>query len=258
MSFLSLSFTVAFVVFAIVLSVWMKLGLQRDMVISAVRATVQLLVVGYVLKFVFRMDNAAFIVLMLALMVGVATQNASRRGRQIGGKGKSRIWWRVLVAISVTELVTQGFLLALHIIDPTPRYIIPVSGMIIGNAMIVCGLSLNRLQSEAVSHRQEILTVLSLGGTPKQSIQPYVKQAVRASMLPTIDSTKTMGLVQLPGMMTGLIIGGADPIQAVRYQILIVFAILASAALTSVVLALLTYPCLFNEHGQLLIYERAG
>lgn len=252
MSFLTLSFTVAFVALAIALSMWMKLGLQRDMIISAVRATIQLLVVGYVLNVVFKLNDPIFIVLMLALMVGVATQNATKRG-----KGLKGVWWRVLVAICTTEVVTQGFLLSLHIIHATPRYIIPVSGMIIGNSMIACGLALNRLQSEARNHRHEILTVLSLGGTPKQSAMPFVKQAVRASMLPTIDSTKTIGLVQLPGMMTGLIIGGADPIQAVRYQLLIVFSILASAALTSIVLAFLTYPCLFNEYEQLVVQQSA-
>lgn len=252
MSFLTLSFTVAFVALAIALSMWMKLGQERDMIISVVRATIQLLLVGYVLGAVFKLRDPVFIFLMLALMVGVATQNATRRGRNLHG-----VWWRVLVSICTVEVVTQGFLLSLHIIHATPRYIIPVSGMIIGNSMIVCGLALNRLQAEAMTHRQEILTVLSLGGSKKQSIMPFVKQAVRASMLPTIDSTKTIGLVQLPGMMTGLIIAGANPIVAVRYQLLIVFAILASAALTSIVMAFLTYPCLFNDYEQLIVTETA-
>ena len=106
--------------------------------------------------------------------------------------------------------------------------------------MVVSGLLLNRLQSETLSHKQEILTILSLGGTPKQAVFPYVKQSVRVSMIPTIDSTKTMGLVQLPGIMTGLIIAGADPIQAVRYQLLIVFSFLASAVMTSIVLGFLS------------------
>lgn len=248
MSILTLSFTLAFVAFAMMLSMWLKLGLHRDMLVSAVRATIQLLVVGYILSFVFRVNDPVFIVLMVALMIVVAAQNASKRGKGIPG-----VWWRVMIAIATTEVVTQGFLLALHVVPATPRYIIPVSGMLIGNAMIVAGLALNRLQSEAHSHRQEIVATLALGGSPRQSIMPFVKQALRASMLPTIDSAKTMGLVQLPGMMTGLIIGGANPIEAVRYQLLIVFSIIASAALTSIVLGFLTYPCLFNDHEQLLI-----
>ncbi|MEB3101421.1 ABC transporter permease [Ferviditalea candida] len=83
----------------------------------------------------------------------------------------------------------------------------------------------------------------------------YVKQSVRASMIPTIDNTKTMGLVQLPGMMTGLIIAGTDPIQAVRYQLLIVFSFLASAVMTSIVLGFISYPGLFNEYQQFVLAE---
>lgn len=247
MSFLTLSYTVAFVLGAVLLSLWLKLGLERDMVVSAVRATIQLLVVGYVLNAVFHAQRFVFVVLMIALMVGVATQNASKRGQGLPG-----VWWRVLIAIATSEVLTQGFLILVHVIQPTPRYVIPVSGMLVGNAMIVAGLALNRLRAETDSHRQEIIAVLALGGSPKQSVMPYVKQALRASMLPTIDSTKTMGLVQLPGMMTGLIIAGANPVQAVRYQLLIVFMIIASAALTSIVLGFLTYPRLFNRYEQLV------
>jgi putative ABC transport system permease protein len=125
--------------------------------------------------------------------------------------------------------------------------------MIIGNSMIVSGLLLDRMRAEARARRDEIRLVLSLGGTPKQAAASVLRGAVRASMIPTIDSTKTTGLVQLPGMMTGQIIAGADPIQAVRYQILILFAILAAAALTSIILGLLAYPSLFNRYQQLVV-----
>ncbi len=246
MSIATLSFTLAFVALAVFLSLWLRLGLERDMIVATIRSTIQLLIVGYVLKVVFALQDPIFIVIMVTLMIAVATQNASKRG-----KGISKIWWRVAIAIGTTEIVTQGLLLGLLVVPPTPRYVIPISGMIIGNSMVASGLFLNRMQSEARGHRQEILTILSLGGTPKQSIMTHVKQSMRASMLPTIDSAKTMGLVQLPGMMTGQIIAGADPIQAVRYQLLIVFSIIASAALTSITLGYLTYPRLFNEYEQL-------
>lgn len=248
MSFLTLSFSLGFVVISFLLSLWFRLGLERDIVIATIRSTIQLLIIGYVLKAVFHLNDPIFIVLLVALMIGVATQNASKRGKWL-----PHSWLRILIAILTTEVVTQGLLLGLHVIAPTPRYIIPISGIIVGNAMVSSGLLLNRLLSETTSHRQEIMTILALGGTPKQAVFPYLKQAVRASMIPTIDNTKTMGLVQLPGMMTGLIIAGADPIQAVRYQLLIVFAILASAVITSIVLGFLSYPGLFNEYQQFVL-----
>ncbi len=250
MSLFTLSFTLGFVVIAFFLSMWFKLGLQKDILIAAIRATIQLLIIGYILKVVFHLQDSLFSILLIALMIGVATQNASKRGKWL-----PHAWIRVLIAITITEVVAQGLLLGLKVVAPTPQYVIPISGMIVGNAMVASGLLLNRLHAETSSHRQEILTILALGGTPKQSVYDYVKQAVRASMIPTIDNTKTMGLVQLPGMMTGLIIAGADPIQAVRYQILIVFSILASAVITSIVLGFISYPGLFNEYQQFVLSE---
>lgn len=248
MSLLTLSFTLAFVALALILSLWQRLGLERDIAVATIRVTVQLLVVGYILKAVFTLADPVFILLMIAVMLAVAAHNAAKRGQGLPGPG-----WRVLAAIALTEVVTQGFLLALRIVPPTPQYVIPISGMIIGNAMVASGLFLNRLRAEAETRRDEILLLLSLGATPKQAVLPVLKSAVRASMIPTIDSTKTTGLVQLPGMMTGQIIAGADPVQAVRYQLLILFAILASAALTSITLGFLTYSGLFNAHQQLVL-----
>ncbi|MCL6632817.1 MAG: iron export ABC transporter permease subunit FetB [Alicyclobacillus herbarius] len=245
MSLWTLSLTLAFVVGAMLVSLWQRLGLERDMVVATVRATIQLLIIGYILKFVFHVDNIALTAAMVTLMTCVAADNAGRRGRGLAGR-----FWRPFAAIAATEVLTQGFLLVAHVIPPKPSYIIPISGMIIGNSMVASGLFLNRLRDEAKSRRPEVLALLALGANPKQASRRVLKAATKASMIPTIDSAKTMGLVQLPGMMTGQIIAGADPIQAVRYQLLIVFAIIASAAITSIVLGFLTYSRLFNRHWQ--------
>ncbi len=246
MSLVTLGFTLSFVFLAMLLSSWQKLRLEKDMIIAVVRASIQLLAIGYILKFIFRSHNLIFTLLMLCLMIGVAAQNASRRGR--GMKGA---FWAVVVAITATEVATQCILLVFHVTPLKANYVIPISGMIIGNSMVVSGLFINRLLAEVGGQRQRILVWLSLGAKPRLAVSTVLSEAVKASMIPTIDSAKTMGLVQLPGMMTGQIIAGADPIQAVRYQLLIVFAIIASAALTSLILALLLYPRLFNDRLQL-------
>ncbi|MCL6517364.1 iron export ABC transporter permease subunit FetB [Alicyclobacillus sp.] len=245
MSLWALAWTLVFVATAMGLSMWRRLGLEKDMLIAAVRATVQLMAIGYVLKFVFRVDHAALTSAMVLLMSAVAADNASRRGQRLAGR-----FWRVWMAVMSTEIVTLGFLLASRVIPFQPAYVIPISGMIIGNAMVASALFLNRLRGEAQARRDEMMVLLTLGATPRQASRHVVKAAVKASMIPTIDSTKTMGLVQLPGMMTGQIIAGADPIQAVRYQLLIVFALIASAAFTTMVLGALTYGRLFNEYLQ--------
>lgn len=248
MTFLSLSFTLLFVVAALVLSMWLKLGVERDLVVATIRSVVQLLIVGYILKFVFASHVTLFILAMVALIVGVATWNARSRAKSIPG-----VIWPILVGLLVTEIVTQGVLLGIGVVPFQARYVITISGMIVGNSMVAAGLLLNRLQREVVSGQAEITTVLALGGSPKQAIYPHLKQAIRAGMIPTIDSTKTTGLVQLPGMMTGQIIADADPIQAVRYQLMILFCILAGSAITSIVIGFLTYPKLFTKYQQLMV-----
>lgn len=245
MTYATLSLTLIFVLIPLLLSKTLKLGLEKDTIIATVRSIIQLLAVGYILKFVFESDSIVYMLLMITLMVVAATLNARKKGRGIPG-----ITWKIAVTLIIVEVVVQGVLLGLHIIPATAQYIIPISGMMIGNAMVLSILFLNRFKAEVDAHENEIELILSLGGTPKQAIHLYLTNAIKASMIPTIESQKTIGLVQLPGMMSGQIIGGADPIQAVQFQILIIFALLTCATLSSIILGLLVYPTLFNERMQ--------
>jgi putative ABC transport system permease protein len=242
MSILALGFTVVFIMITMLVSVWQKLGLERDIAVGTIRSVLQLLLVGYVLQFIFNNNHPLLLLLILSVMITVASLNAGKRG-----KGLQGITWRIALAIASTELMTMGLLLGLHIVKATPQYIIPISGMIIGNAMVVSGLFLNNMKREVESSKGEIETLLSLGATARQAIQDALKRSVKSSMIPTIDGMKTVGLVQLPGMMTGMIVAGADPVEAVRYQILIMFAFVSSAAITSILLSLLSYRQWFTK-----------
>ncbi len=223
-------------------SVWQKLGLEKDIAIGTVRSAVQLLAVGYILHFIFESQNTLFIIGIISIMILVAAQNAAKRA-----KGMEGIFWRIVLSIATMEILMMGLLLGLQIIEPTPQYIIPLSGMTIGNAMVACGLYLTQLKRESETARGEIETLLSLGANDRQAVQEVLKRSVKFSMIPTIDAMKTVGLVQLPGMMTGMIIAGADPIEAVRYQILIMFTFTSSSAITSMILSLLCYKKLFTK-----------
>ncbi|WP_107943741.1 ABC transporter permease [Metasolibacillus fluoroglycofenilyticus] len=247
MTYTALALTLIFVLIPLLLSKTLNLGLEKDTVIATVRSIIQLLVVGYVLKFVFDTEHFIYLLLMIVLMITVATLNARKNGKNIPG-----ITWKLAVTLIVVEVITQGVLVGFHIIPPTAQYIIPISGMLIGNSMVLAILFLNRFSAEIEAHEHEIELILSLGGTPKQAVHRHLTKAIKASMIPTIEAQKTIGLVQLPGMMSGQIIGGADPIQAVQFQILIVFALLTCATLTSIVFGFLIYPSLFNERMQLI------
>lgn len=247
MSITSLILMVIFIIIPIVISKSLKLGLEKDTVIAGIRSFIQLLIVGYILQFIFDKDNPIFMILMVVLIIGAATQNARKKGLSIPG-----ITWKLLLAYVSIELITQGILIGLKIIPATPQYVIPITGMVIGNAMVLSILFLNRFISEIQQNENLVKLILSLGGTPKQAIHKQLMTSIQTSAIPTIEQQKTIGLVQLPGMMSGQIIAGADPIDAVFFQILIVFILITSAVTTSVILGFLSYPTLFNSKKQLI------
>lgn len=247
MSYFTLSLTLIFVLIPLFLSKTFKLGLEKDTTIATVRSIVQLLIVGYLLQYVFNADNIIYMILMVVLMIGAATQNARKKGAAIKG-----ITWKLVVTFVFVEVLTQSILLGLNITPATPQYIIPISGMVVGNSMVLSILFLNRFTAEVETHQNETELILSLGGTPKQAINRQLIDSIKASTIPTIESQKTIGLVQLPGMMSGQIIAGADPVQAVQFQLLVLFLLLTTAVITSILLGYLSYPTLFNERMQML------
>ncbi|MFF2889054.1 ABC transporter permease [Paenibacillus sp. NPDC057967] len=252
MTLLALSCTLVFVFITMFVSFWKRLDLEKSIAIGSIRAAVQLLAIGYVLQYVFKTDHMAIIILIIVVMTAVATWNASRRGAGLRG-----VFWRIALTIAAMEAFMMLFLIGLNLIEPTPQYIIPLSGMTIGNAMIVAGLFTTSIKREVEASRGEIETLLSLGASSTQSMQGPMKRAVKFSMIPTIDSLKTVGLVQLPGMMTGMIIAGADPVEAVRYQLLILFSHTGSAAMTSMILSMLYQKLFFTPDARLRKIEKS-
>ncbi|MBN6186086.1 iron export ABC transporter permease subunit FetB [Aneurinibacillus sp. BA2021] len=245
MSTLATAATLSFVLIAMLLSLRLKLTLEGDMLVSTIRAIVQLLAIGYILEFIFSSNHPVFIVCVLLVMLLVAAHNSAKRG-----KGIPHVFIRVLFTITIVSAFTLGIMLAFHMIQWKPQSVIPIGGMIIGNCMIVSSLLLNQMRERSVVMREEILAALSLGATSRQASERLTRESIRAGMIPIIDAMKTVGLVQLPGMMTGLIIAGASPIEAVRYQLLIMFSYTAASALTSIILGFLIYPTLFTRAHQ--------
>ncbi|MEH7380152.1 iron export ABC transporter permease subunit FetB [Bacillus sp. JJ1533] len=247
MSTLALAIALIFVLIPIFLSKTFNLGLEKDTTIAVVRSIIQLFAVGYILKFVFETESLIYIFLMVVVMIVAATQNARKKGKAIKG-----ITWKIAATLIFMEVLTQAILLGFKITPATAQYIIPISGMVVGNSMVLAILFLNRFTAEVDTHQEQTELILSLGGTPKQAIHTQLITSIKASMIPTIESQKTIGLVQLPGMMSGQIIAGASPIQAVQFQLLVLFLLLTTAAVTSIMLGFLSYPTLFNQRMQFL------
>lgn len=237
-----LALAAALVFVAIGVAHWQRLGLAKSLFVGAVRAVVQLVAVGYVLVYVFAADRWWMVLLVLAIMLIAATVTATDR-RSKSSKTKDR--GALLRITGVALLLGAGLSLAyvseiVLRVTPwyEPRYLIPLFGMIAGNAMNGAALTAERLASEITAHRDAIEVHLALGASPARATAEPVRRALTAALIPTINGLMVVGLVQLPGMMTGQILAGQSPLLAVRYQIVIAFALAGATAITSTIVAL--------------------
>jgi putative ABC transport system permease protein len=235
------------------ISLALGLGLERRLAVASVRTIVQLLLIGLVLKWIFGARHWAAIVGLMLVMSTIAGISAVRRtDRRYPG-----IWLTSLTAVLASSWVVIAIALT-AIIPPSAwtgnaaQYAIPLMGMILGNTLNGISLGLDRLGDELTTRRGEVELRLTLGATRWQAAQPMVRTAVRTGMIPIINSMMVVGLVSLPGMMTGQILAGAEPMEAVRYQIVIMFLIAAGTALGTTGAVLLGYLCLFNHRHQFL------
>lgn len=231
---------------AVALSYRERLGLEKDLLVASLRAFVQLMAIGYVIDLIFGAEQPAWVVLMVLAMVAFATFTAARRARALPGA-----WWIMALAIGLATTVSLGLILALGIIDAAARYVIPIAGMIVGNSMTTASVTVVRLVEDSRDQRRTIEAALALGATPRQATESFIRRSVRLAMVPIIDSTKTMGLVFLPGAMTGMILAGADPVEAVKLQVVIMYMLTAATALSATAAALLAPRRLFTPQQQL-------
>jgi len=250
LSWQSLTMAGALVVLAIAVSRSFKLGLELDYVWASVRTVAQLLLVGHVLLWIFEQQQMLWVLLAFAVMLGAASITAARRGnRKLPGllvsSGLAMTIGCGVTVVAVAVMVVRA--------DPwwSPRYFLPLAGMIVGNSMNAAALTAERLVAEAVSRSSDIEELLALGATPRQASAGCMRVAIRAGMIPMINSMLTVGLVSIPGMMTGQMIAGADPSGAARYQILVMFMLAASTTMCAVILGTLLYRSLFNAQWQL-------
>lgn len=247
----SLFLSFALVLIAMAISQKEKLGLTKEIFWAVFRMGVQLVIVGYLLTAVFQIDSFWLTLASIVIMVVNAAWNASRRANGLPNAFKYS-----LIALFLGVTVTLSILVFSGAIAFVPSQVIPINGMIIGNGMNVVGLSFRNLGNQFYSNRQEIQEKLALGADKKQAAQPIIKEAIKGSLQPTIDTTKTVGLVTLPGMMTGMIIAGVDPMDAIMYQILVFFMLISAASIVSVVGVYLSYHEYFTDYGQLIVRAR--
>lgn len=236
------------VAFAAGISLWRRLGLERQLAWAAARALVQLLLVGGALTLLFEPGRSLWWSwAWVAGMVAYAGDVARRRAPEV-----PRFAPLAVAAFAGAAVVTLGVIFGLRVFPLQGRTLVPVAGMMIGNSMTAMVLVARRLVDELRDKRDEVEARLALGQPSRQAAAPYLRIALRSAISPQIETTKATGLVFLPGAMTGLILAGVPPLQAVLVQAVVMFLILGSVAATTVVVAMGIVRRVFTRDHRLL------
>ncbi len=238
--------------YALALPVWLivwsnRLKLGRDLAVSIVRMSLQLLAIGFVLEYLFELHIWYVTIGVFVTMVFFAARTiVARAGVALGGLTSIL----ALALLAGAGSVSAFLVLAVVRVDPwyAPRYFIPLAGMVLGNSMSGCALALERFYAGVKDNRKIVETHLAHGATGAEATREILRSAFRASLIPTLSSMSGIGLVFIPGMMTGQILGGVDPIDAIRYQIVIMMAILGSVAFASFLVLFLERRRFFDEY----------
>ncbi|RBI63487.1 iron export ABC transporter permease subunit FetB [halophilic archaeon] len=229
-----------------------SLDLESELGRAFVRGFVQVVAMGAFIGVLFSVPFVWSGGVILAMMAVAAWISKDR------GEGVPGVLRASLVSILFGAGVVIVTMLAAGAIEPTVRNLVPVGGMIIANAMKTNSLALDRFRGEVASNRREIEAVLALGVPPGRVISDYVTTSVRASLIPMVDSLKSLGLVYIPGMMSGMILAGANPIYAAEYQFVIMAMLFTAGGLTSMTSTLLVRRYAFTEAEQLKRFGEAG
>ena len=214
------------------LSIWLRLGLERQLLIASLRMCVQLGLMGLVLKALFAVVSPWLTGLAVVVMVAFA-------GREVMARQETRFRGFWAYGLGTTSVLFAGTLVTVFALatqiqaDPWyhPRYAIPLLGMILGNTMTGIAIGLNTLTGRVKRERAAIETMLALGETRAAAFRPFVRSAVRNGLIPIVNAMSAAGIVSLPGMMTGQILSGVEPMEAIKYQILIMFLIAGGTGL---------------------------
>lgn len=237
------------------ISIALRLGLERTLLIASVRTVVQLLLLGWGLQWVFQVDRWYIVLLIMMSMTLVAGYTAMQRT----SKKYDGMLLDTVVSIWGSSWAICGFALVVVLHGPNrsledwyqPQYAIPLLGMILGNTLNGISVGLKTFTDSLHQRRSHIESMLALGATRWEAANDAIRDAVRTGMIPILNSMMIVGIVSLPGMMTGQMLSGADPASAVKYQIVVMFLIASATALGTVGVILLSYRRLFTAQHQL-------
>jgi putative ABC transport system permease protein len=228
-----------------------NIHLESDAAIALARGIVQIVIMGSLLVLLLKAPRWSSVFLLAAMIVAAGSISA-KRAKNVPGAQKVSTYSIAAGAGLVTAVMTWA-----GVIDSAITSLIPVGSMIIANAMNTNGLALNRFRSEVLAHSGEIEAALALGASPERTIASYTEASIHSSLIPAIDNLRSLGIVWIPGLMTGMLISGSDPLYAAIYQFAVIAMILASSGLTSLLSTTMIRAQVFSPAEQLLLKESA-
>lgn len=236
------------VVATLALSLVQRLRLEKAVIEATIRAAVQMVLVGYALILVFQADAPMLWAwLWVSVMLVFAGATFRRRTPEVPSQ-----WWLGIAAFGASCLSGLVVVFALDVFPLTARTLVPIAGILVGNSLGATVLSARRLIEGVRDKRSEVEARLALGLSPMAAVHPTVRAAIRTALIPQIETTKALGVVVLPGMMTGLILAGADPVDAIAAQLAIMYAVLGAVAVTTAVVCLGLRYRLFTKDARLV------
>jgi putative ABC transport system permease protein len=241
-----LAAALALVAIAAAISRWRGAELEQDLGVAVLRSFLQLTAVGFVIEAIFESDSLLFVVVLLSAMVVLGAFTA--RGR---AKGVPRALGPLLIALGVAVAATLGLVVALGIFEADARSLVPVGGMVVGNCMAAAGTALNRLGDDMRSGAPQVEAALALGATSVQAGAPIARRSLRTGLIALVDQTKTTGVIAFPGIFVGMLLAGAEPLDAVRLQLVLLYVLLGATAISALLSVTLAQRAFFTAAHQL-------
>ncbi|NGA25063.1 iron export ABC transporter permease subunit FetB [Staphylococcus aureus] len=248
MSNTALGLTALLLVIPIIISYKEGLHIIKDLIVATLRAVVQLIILGFLLHYIFKINDTWLLILCVLVIIINASWNTISRASPV----MHHVFWISFLAIFIGTALPLAGTIATGAIQFTANEVIPIGGMLANNGLIAINLAYQNLDRAFVQDGTNIESKLSLAATPKLASKGAIRESIRLAIVPTIDSVKTYGLVSIPGMMTGLIIGGVPPLQAIKFQLLVVFIHTTATIMSALIATYLSYGQFFNARHQLV------
>lgn len=248
MSNTALGLTALLLVIPIIISYKEGLHIIKDLIVATLSAVVQLIILGFLLHYIFKINDKWLLILCVLVIIINASWNTISRASPV----MHHVFWISFLAIFIGTALPLAGTVATGAIHFTANEVIPIGGMLANNGLIAINLAYQNLDRAFVQDGTNIESKLSLAATPKLASKGAIRESIRLAIVPTIDSVKTYGLVSIPGMMTGLIIGGVPPLQAIKFQLLVVFIHTTATIMSALIATYLSYGQFFNARHQLV------